>query len=126
MVRWEIVNFGPRIGKLMVHHFPPGVSDLHPHDHPSAFWTLVLKGSYDDLVPDDPWNGERLVVGDHMKAGMFRRRPARHMHITRIGPEGAWTLCWMGPKERPWGFLTNRAWYPWQEYVRAFGFGERC
>lgn len=146
MFRWELVNFGPRVGKLMLHHFLPDRDDLYPHDHPSAFWTLVLRGSYKDMVVCDrcrgvgdelaKWRykspcwgceGSGLMVGDYMRAGMLRRREAEHMHVTKIGPQGAWTLCWMGPKVRDWGFrLGNGHWMPWRDFVGAFGFGERC
>lgn len=132
----------PRIfdRKLMVHYFEPNVEDRDPHDHPRGFWTVVLRGRYLDLIPCPtcavPYNGDPpqycgecrdgLVVGDVMKAGTIRYRPAKHTHITQSGPEGAWTLVLMGPLERAWGFLRYSKWWPFKEYEAEFGFAMRC
>lgn len=136
MYRWELVNFGPRVGKLMLHHFIPLRDDLHPHDHPSGFVTLILHGGYDDMVPcwacrgwEGPCaacDGTGMVLGERMRAGMIRYRRATHTHLTKMGAQGAWTLCWMGPKRRAWGFRVGPRWVGWREYVQRFGFGERC
>lgn len=145
MFRWELVNLGPRVGKLMLHHFLPLRDDLHPHDHPSAFVTLILRGGYDDMVTcgrcggrgNEPakwqytracWGclGTGLQLGERMRAGMIRYRRAEHTHLTKMGAQGAWTLCWMGPKERPWGFVVAGRWMRWQAYVDIFAPGKRC
>lgn len=134
--------------KLMVHHFMPNVEDRDCHDHPRPFWTLVLRGRYFDLVPCEHCRGEGIerleaqgqqvgalcrkcgvagvVVGDVMKAGMLRRRPAHHSHITRTDDRGAWTLVLMGPLARPWGFWRAGRWWPWRDYEAEFGFAMRC
>ena len=136
----------PRIfdRKLMVHYFEPNVEDRDPHDHPRGFWTLVLRGRYLDLVPCGLCDGsgrhrgtdggdlcsnclgDGLIIGDVMKAGTIRYRPAKHTHITQSGPKGAWTLILMGPFERSWGFLRNSKWWPFKEYEAEFGFAMRC
>lgn len=132
--------------KLMLHHFLPNRDDRDMHDHPRPFWTFVLWGSYENLVPCTGrlcnegivgfimrppelctiCGGDGFIVGEHMKRGVLRYRPATHAHRTRVGPEGCWTLVLMGPLRRPWGFWREGKWWPWREYEQRFGFGMRC
>jgi hypothetical protein len=141
MYRWTLLERKQgRFGfKVMVHHFLPGLTDPDVHDHPRPFATLVLWGSYRDRVrcatcKDDgpaaklwcPCGGTRMVWGDTMKAGTFRRRSANYAHSTVAGPKGAWTLCIMGPLRRPWGFWRDGQWWGFKTYERVFGFDRRC
>lgn len=70
--------------------------------------------------------GTGLVVGDRMKPGTLRYRPAEHRHVTQSSADGAWTLVVMGPLERPWGFWRGVKWWPWKDYEEEFGFSMRC
>jgi len=134
--------------KLLVHRFTPYADDRDVHDHPWGFTTVVLRGSYDDLVPCERCGGSGsslpvrvgaagdgscpgcggsgLVVGDHMRAGMIRRRRARHRHRTRVGPKGCLTIVLTGRYERVWGFWRGGRWLPWREYERRYGASLRC
>lgn len=151
MIRWTLASVRGR--KLMLHHFLPNADDRDDHDHPASFWTFVLRGGYDDYVPC-PWCGGEgahsapgamcvrnaygwtyacprcentgTVAGERMRLGMLSHRAATYRHRTRVLPSGCWTLVWMGPKERPWGFWRNGRWWPWKLYERHFGFGMRC
>jgi hypothetical protein len=136
MIRWTLLS--TRWGKLMVHRFLPNADDRATHDHPSAFWTLVLRGSYDDMAPcetcessgrvqhiGDPltgdWikgvrksgpcpecDGDCVVARERMRPGMLRFRPATHAHRTRVGPNGCWTVVLMGPEGPRVGLLQGR------------------
>lgn len=137
------IHSGP---KLMVHHFLANADDRDVHDHPRPFWTFVLWGSYDDYVPcprcdgtgvcsHPSWHfvrictrcdGRTVVVGERMRRGMLRRRPAHHRHRTRVGPHGCWTVVLMGPIRRRWGFWRDGHWWFWRDYEDRFGFGMRC
>lgn len=139
---WEHRERANRGFKLLLHHFLPNADDRDTHDHPRSFVTIVLRGSYEDLVPCRPpsdggcggtgtWecpfcDGDGLEVGERMRSGMIRFRSATHTHRTRVGPEGCWTLVIMGPLRRPWGFWRLGRWWPWREYEERFGFGMRC
>ncbi len=117
---------------------------MSTHDHPSPFWTLVLRGGYDDIELcricqgtgwlDDymrsEWRcgrcgGKGEIVAEQMRPGTLRYRPASHAHRTRT-PTGAWTLVLMGRKRQPWGFWSRGRWWPWADHEKAFGFGMRC
>lgn len=147
MWRWTLIESKRLDCKLLLHRFLPNASDPDCHDHPRPFVTAVLRGRYEDVVPcpecrrDPGWSqretpkllkpcprcaGSAIVLGDVMKAGMIRRRSARHTHLTRTGEQGAWTVVLMGPKRRPWGFIREEGWWPFKRYEEQFGFHMRC
>lgn len=150
ILRWTLLEvFGC---KLLVHRFTPRADDRDVHDHPSPFATLCVAGGYDDLVPcpaDGCSNGyllggwmggtkarpfpdlcpfctRGLVVGDRVRRGSFRYRPATHAHRTRAGTGGAWTIVAMGRKVRPWGFWREGQWWPWKTYREQYGYAHQC
>jgi hypothetical protein len=106
----------------------------------------VLWGGYDDFVPccacEDGWerrgrhgrilshcrhgDGSGMVLGERMRAGTVRYRPARHAHATHAGADGAWTLCIMGPVVREWGFWIGGKWEHFRHYIDTRGFVRRC
>lgn len=137
--------------KLLLHHFVPQADERDSHDHPRGFWTLVLKGGYDDMIKCDWCNGtgnifwdseheERrtdgycmkcsstgIVLNEVMRAGMIRYRPPEHTHRTRVHQGGCWSLVLMGPKRRDWGFhRDDGSWMPYKEYFEKIGYGMRC
>lgn len=144
--RWR----GRPVFKVLLHHFAPNRQDADvPHDHPRSFVTLCLRGGYDDLVRCPSCDGAvwkftgtggfgngyqpcsacgrlGLVVGDRLRAGSIRYRPADHAHMTRTDDRGAWTLVVMGPEVRPWGFWREGRWWAFREFERTFGFAWRC
>lgn len=142
MLRWTLADLGGL--KLLVHHFPPEISDRDPHDHPRPFVTFVLRGRY----RDESWHqlsgeleekhGLRLGEGivppegirrvEHVRAGAVKYRAAEHMHIVETDEVGCWTLVVMGPLKREWGFmrLESGSWWPWGKYVERFGGVIRC
>jgi hypothetical protein len=94
----------PGGGKLMLHHFRPHAEEEF-HDHPWAFATRVLWGSYVDesLAPDGS------VVRDVLRRGDTRRRRAEHAHRTSCTGH-VWTLVLAQPKSRTWCKGDPRRW----------------
>lgn len=128
--RWTLWPWGERKHengdvrfKLMVHRFLPNADDRDMHDHPRGFVTLVLRGRYDDHSLDP---GAGTVRVDRLRPGSIRHRPAKHIHRTKVGPDGCWTLVVMGPMERAWGFWRDGRWMYWRDHERKYGFGMRC
>lgn len=127
---WEIIGpeacpimrrrtlFASKWLKVLWHEFMPNASDRSHHDHPRSFVTLMLRGDYFDVQPDE--------TVDHVCAPTIRVRPAEHAHITEVGPRGAKTLVVMGPLRREWGFYRDGKWYPWRVFERMFGLNWRC
>jgi hypothetical protein len=97
-------------GAIRVHRFFRG-DDEPLHDHPWAFWTLVLAGSYRDV-------SEAGV--DHLLAGSWRWRPMGYSH--RVETDGAWTLVLSGPTRRRWGFWDRGEWTYWRDYRALNGY----
>jgi len=131
MRRWTIVKFPFGLGKLLVHHFPPNVSDRDPHDHPSPFISLIVKGGYlnTEWAKIDLPGQEFMLNIEWLGRGRLVFRSAKHMHITETGDRGAWTVVLMGPKTgRDWGFLriADGSWWEWKKYVERFGGVVRC
>lgn len=154
--RWAIIGggFGRPLIKaerysVKVHHFLPSGDDRDVHDHPWAFWTLVLWGYYDDLMACPECDGDgrtllgragvgrvaywcprcdgnRAIVRERMRFGKLRFRPANHAHRTKAGPRGCWTLVVTGPKVRTWGFWRRGRFWTHKEYEEEFGFAMRC
>lgn len=140
--RWTLVKLRGR--KLMLHHFLPNADDRAVHDHPASFVTVVLRGYYDDMRPcgypgcdgdgimlPDDWpcprcRGTGVELNERMRPGMVRFRPATHRHRTKVGPRGCWTVVFMGPKRRRWGFWKDGRWYFWRDHELLFGVGMRC
>jgi len=134
--------------KVMLHHFLPNADDRACHDHPRPFVTIVLRGDYDDMKPcpscdgrgtrpeHGAWGGRTracgrcgaagVVLRERMRAGVIRYRPARHVHRTKVGPRGCWTIVIMGPLQQDWGFFRDGVKWPWREFERRFGHGMRC
>jgi hypothetical protein len=145
--RWTLFDVGDL--KLMVHRFPGGSDDRDVHDHPRPFWTFVVWGGYDDLVPCEfckgegwlpvpepgitslrkwcsPCRGRGVLLNERMTPGKLRLRKAKHAHRTRAFDEGAWTIVLMGPLRRRWGFWRSGRWWFWRDYEAEFGFAMRC
>ena len=95
--------------KLFLHYFHRGDAENYCHDHPWAFWSLILWGGYYEVTPNGrQWYG----------LGSFLKRPAEWQHRVEI-PEGrhAWTIVWAGPKTRLWGFICpGKGWMYWQDH----------
>jgi hypothetical protein len=72
----------------------------HPvgcHDHPWWFWTLLLKGGYDEKIGDTI---TRRLPGDLL----YRKSTHSHDVVTPYGR--SWSLVLTGPKSRDWGFQS--------------------
>lgn len=131
----------PRAHKLLLHWFPGRMDDRDVHDHPRAFWTVVLWGWYWDVTPCPRCGGSGAgtypstkcwpcggsgEMRELMHTGRIAHRNATHRHRTEAGSRGALTVVGMGPIVRRWGFWRDSVWWPWKEYRRAFGHGTVC
>ena len=102
---------------VFVHKFlqsDPG----HPHDHPWAFCTIILRGGYWEWRP--VLNNMGRPMGERVQwkgAGSIRFGHARDYHRVELEPGVTpWTLFIPGPKFREWGFLVGNKWVQHDEY----------
>lgn len=141
MNRWTLAGYDPngRTGfRLYLHHFFRKADDRDVHDHPCAFFTFCLFGSYEDVQLCESCHGTGRVtrcrdcdgqgstIRDRVRFGSFRYRPAEHTHRTRSGRFGAWTLVLMLPKSRSWGFWRDGKWWSAKAYEDEYGPAMRC
>lgn len=101
--------------RLFLHLIKRPDDDREPHDHPWAFWTLVLKGGYIEniFIKGQYSHSRKLVAGDIVF------RPAEHVHKVAVVFEDTWTLVLAGPSKRVWGFWQeDNTFVPWNEYLK--------
>lgn len=78
------------------------------HDHPFCYASFILDGSYVEHTP----KGSFL-----RRPGSFRFRSSRSFHRLELKSKCVWSLFFMGPRTRGWGFLTKRGWVPHQIHL---------
>lgn len=117
MVRWTLLRT-PWF-KVYLHHFLGDDWAIDPHDHPKAFRSIGLWGSY----IEERYDSEGVKIGEKLwRAPWYRFFPAEHIHRIRSRETGgAWTICIVGRIQRDWGFWFQHAWIEWSTYVRQFG-----
>lgn len=130
LTRLRIVStplFGVYLHRL---HRPDAERDLH--DHPWAFATLVIRGSYmEEFHPDPRQPTARVGRGQIRRAWRrwsIHRMPLGVAHrIIAVGND-ATTLLLVGPKVRQWGFWTRDGWVPWDcyEYATSLADADRA
>jgi hypothetical protein len=124
LYRWTLLR--TRWGKLYLHHFVGSDWARDPHDHPKAFVSIGLRGSYTEHQYTPGVTAVRRSVV--WRAPWIRRFPARHVH--RIDATECWTLVWVGREQRPWGFWLPEGrgrsqWMLWSDYVHGQGLARR-
>lgn len=122
LYRWVLWK-GPNGRALYLHHFVGDDWSRDLHDHPKAFVSIGLAGGYDEEYRVDP---DGALGYRQWRAPWFRRFPATHIHRLKtkhLG--GCWTLVYVGPVVRAWGFWVNGKWWPWHYYVKFFGLDRR-
>jgi hypothetical protein len=98
MRRYKLLR--TRWGNLYLHEILRSDEDLCLHDHPWRFVTLILAGGYREVLP----NAVRWRA-----PGTFLFRPAPFRHRVEVDRR-AWSLVYVGPKVRAWGFWTMHGW----------------
>lgn len=107
MIRYTVFRLS--FFKIMIHHIIH--SDLDPamHDHPFAFFHVILSGNYSEINS----------AGKHFRRrGYFAFRSSTYVHRLLLNNnKSVWTLFIRGPKVRSWGFWCRRTWIHWSDYV---------
>jgi len=89
------------------------------HDHPWNYFTIILKGGYYEWIAQFDDQGKKTSeVRVWRGAGSFRRGNTHTFHRIEL-KEGVtpWTLFFVGPKKREWGFLVNNKWIHYEQYL---------
>lgn len=108
---------------VYLHHIHRPDAEVDPHDHPWAFASLVLCGSYEEVTWPDKANEYYRYPRDRRRWSV-RRTPRRAAHmITKVtGP--LWTLVVTGRDHGEWGFYQEGHYSPWRKYLGASYAGD--
>lgn len=117
MKRWRLIQ--TPMGGVYVHFIYREDLDPIGHDHPWAFWSLVLKGGYTELLQTHPRYPDQPKRVSHRRFSLHHF-PLKWAHrIISVEP-GTITLVLVGPKKKQWGF-----WQPVTEVVDDHGLMAR-
>lgn len=110
-------------GGIYLHEIREPDKDYDPHDHPFNFVSIILKGGYDEIAGyPDKWNASSFII--RRLRGSIHRMPMTKAHrILRLHRSPTWTLVFVGPRHREWGFwqgitsgISDPHFVPWQNY----------
>lgn len=126
--------FGIYLHKIME---DDGNRDLH--DHPYPFASLILKGGYSEqfvrlersvrdrglpgiassrMTPKGLWGRKKVIHRTHKRGGLnVIRTDSAHRIYEMLDGNPIWTLMFVGPRIRKWGFWTPEGFVPWDEYL---------
>jgi hypothetical protein len=86
-----------------------------PHNHPWSFVSIVLRGSYTELLWPDAEHAWWIVRQTHRRWSIHRMSRQSAHRIAYAAP-GLKTLILTGPRRSNWGFFTPAGFVPWQQY----------
>jgi hypothetical protein len=108
-------------GSLFVHKLCRSDYERALHDHPWPFVSLVLAGSYFEVSEDRPRSHGSVQYASgplwvtHRPWLSVAYRPATWKHrVVALKP--CWTLVFVGPRQRNWGFWVDGKWCWWRRH----------
>lgn len=120
--RWWLIPRN-RIFNVYLHHFMRSDDDRALHDHPWWNVSILLVGSYVEMVPADPRHPAGALLNLRRRAGdiVVRRAAAAHRIMLDTDwagrPYPVWTLFLTGPRIREWGFWCPKGWKHWKDFT---------
>lgn len=108
MRRWRVLHF--KSFGVRVHCIERDDHDRELHDHPFSFVSVILNGGYIEHRP--------FGVSRKFTAPAIVRRKAEDLHRLELVNGPTWTLVFRGPLRREWGFMTERGWRNWRDFVQ--------
>ena len=123
--RWELLKT-PWFS-IWIHGIYAADDDLHQHNHPWDFCSLILKGTYIEQTTErqnfDNSKGEYRVdfrdytVNNKMSPGTFSKRDGAKYHkIKELKTPAVYTLFIASPVKREWGYNVDGKFIQHEEY----------
>ncbi len=107
LYRWTLIILG---FSIRIHHWIKSDDNRHFHDHACDLISIILKGWYYNVVPNDP---DHPDVANCKKIKATSWKPwfakATDKHYLEIPKGGAWTILFQGRKYHKWGFYVKNA-----------------
>lgn len=113
LYRWIVKR--TKHGNIYIHHFVGEDWAIDLHDHPKDNLSIGVHGSYVDISE----RGSRIY-----KAPFVRFFQADYKH--RIVARDCWTILFVGPHVKQWGFFRHGCWIPWNLYVSNKSYKSSC
>ena len=93
---------------LFIHYFTQNDKEVHEHDHPWNFSTIILKGGYTE---------QHLGNFSDRKFLSYKKFDAEHPHrIHKLFGKYCITLAFIGKRIREWGYQTENGWIDHKTY----------
>jgi hypothetical protein len=115
-LKWTLLN--TPFFRVFFHKFTGPDWSIDPHDHPSGFVSIGLKGSYVEVVYD---RTGKVVREAKWNAPWIRYFPSSHIHrMSWVDPRGTYTLCLVSRWNRDWGYVVEGKMLTYREYIRRY------
>lgn len=112
--RWELLK--TRWFSIWLHGIYESDKDLHLHNHPWDYKSMVLKGSYIEETND----GQNTL-----KPGTFTSRNGAQFHkIKKLLTKKVYTLFMVSPVRRDWGYIVNGRFIQHEDYRKLKNSGQ--
>lgn len=102
---------------VFIHRIHRPDDDLLPHDHPWAFWSMVLDGEYTEHV--HPGKASSIVTVRRRTRFSVRYMSRRSAHRITACNGPLWTLVVTGPRRAEWGYWSHGKPIPWKQRLEA-------
>jgi hypothetical protein len=124
-----------KAGRIYLHNFLRSDYDRALHDHPWNFVSLILTKGYWEYGDVRQISMKEVIAGKwewttggyemrafHKPFRVVRRGAGWRHRVQLVDGTEPWTLVFIGPKVRSWGFWTTpHKWCPWQSYSTRTG-----
>ena len=123
--RWRVIQT-PWFAIYLHKIFLPD-RDRPMHDHPFNFWSLILKGGYEERVNRTVWQAElgweNMVITNSWRAWSWHKMSIIDCHnIDRLYESPTWSLVFVGRRQKDWGFVVpGEGWVQHKEYLTKVG-----
>jgi hypothetical protein len=119
MERWWLIPRNPWFN-VYLHRILRSDDDRALHDHPWVNCSILLDGSYVELVPARrggyAWGAPTTAKRRRAGAVVLRRARAPH-RLVLDGGAAVISLFVTGPRTREWGFYAEHGWVHWQAFT---------
>lgn len=115
--RWFVIPRNP-LFNVYLHRFFRSDDDRALHDHPWAWCSILLAGSYfEHTIAQGGIHHRTLRAAPSIRFSGAARAHRIELEQERDGP-AVWTLFITGPRLRVWGFhCPERGWVRWQDFT---------
>jgi hypothetical protein len=105
--RWELIRIPGTTIRVYLHKISKADEDLHQHDHPWNFISLILKGGYAEVY------GEKARVRRPMSVKYTSStQPHQVVHLFGI----TYSLVIAFGNRGEWGYMVNDEWFDHKTY----------